>query len=410
MVKVTAIFHQSGYCRAKKVLNITGLYKEWDQSKQTFKTRNAENQVKNNLLSETKLKYLKVAEEWELEGRSWTPAQWSNCFDTPEVKTKKVKVLSVIRMIDELIEEFGKKERFKNGEIIGSSANVKEYKLLKNSLSNFTRDKYKKGFSSYYFTNLNETFLNDYTVYLQVRGAEKGNKGGVIQKLKKLKAVCNYASQRQIPGATTGIFKCVDQKMKTNKFIPKTIPYYVIQEIERMDKNGFTKKQLFHIDLFLFSFYAGGIGNTDVAHLKKGCIKDSFIEYERSKVAKDANVPLVNKAEAIIRKYISASYQDYVFPIFTYKHQTNLKKKNRVESISLRVNKTLEKVRKKLDYKDKITWYSARGSFITKMLDDGFHPVQVAGYAGNSPDVIYKHYYKATNQDEARTRMNKNLQ
>jgi hypothetical protein len=33
MVKITIIFHQTGYCRAKKVLNITGLLSEWDQNK-----------------------------------------------------------------------------------------------------------------------------------------------------------------------------------------------------------------------------------------------------------------------------------------------------------------------------------------------------------------------------------------
>lgn len=56
LVKITAIFHQSGYCRAKRVLNVTGLYKDWDQSKQSFKSQNAEYQVKNNLLAETKFK------------------------------------------------------------------------------------------------------------------------------------------------------------------------------------------------------------------------------------------------------------------------------------------------------------------------------------------------------------------
>lgn len=409
LVKITAVFHQSGYCRAKKVLTVTGLYKDWDQGRQCFKSQNAEYQVKNNLLAETKLKYIKVAEEWELNGRDWTPAQWSNCFDTPEEKSGKVKVLSIVQMIDELIETFSRKERFKNGEILGSISNVREYRFLKSSLSDFTRERYNKGFSTYYFTNLSETFLNDFSVYLQKEGAKKGNKGGVVHKLKKLRAVCSYAARRKIPGANVEIFQCVGQKMKNNKFVPKTIPYSIIQQMESMDKGGFTRKQLFHIDLFLFSFYAGGMGNSDIVHLKKSSIKDCYIEYERCKVAKEASVPLIDKAEAIIKKYASASYSDYVFPIFTLKHQTDLQKRHRVESISLRVNKTLEKVREKLKYKDKITWYSARGTFITKMLDDGFHPIQVAGHAGNSPDVIYKHYYKPTNQDEIRARMNNNL-
>lgn len=30
------------------------------------------------------------------------------------------------------------------------------------------------------------------------------------------------------------------------------------------------------------------------------------------------------------------------------------------------------------------------------MIDEGFHPMQVAQFAGNSPDMIYRHYYKNT--------------
>lgn len=391
------------------MLNITGLFKDWDENMQCLKVQNAEYQVKNNLLSDTKLKYIKVAEEWELNGKEWTPSQWANCFEMTEETTEKVKVLFVSQMIDELIGIFDKKERFKNGEIVKSISNVREYSFLKSSLNNFTKEKYKKSFSSYYFTNLTESFLNDYAVYLQKEGAKKGNKGGVVHKLKKLRAVCNYASKKRIPGANVDIFNCVEQKMKNTKFVSKAIPYSIIRKIENMDKSCFTKKQLFHIDLFLFSFYAGGMGNTDVAHLKKSGIKSGVIKYERHKIAKDAQVPVMDKADEIIKKYASASYQDYVFPIFTHRHQTDEQKRNRVESISIRVNNTLEKVREKLKYEDRITWYSARGSFITKMIDDGFHPALVAGHAGNSPDVIYRHYYKQTNQEEVLFQMNNNF-
>ena len=49
-----------------------------------------------------------------------------------------------------------------------------------------------------------------------------------------------------------------------------------------------------------------------------------------------------------------------------------------------------------LRIKENITWYSARGSFISKMVDAGNNPYVVAEMAGNSPLTIYKHYYKNT--------------
>ena len=43
-----------------------------------------------------------------------------------------------------------------------------------------------------------------------------------------------------------------------------------------------------------------------------------------------------------------------------------------------------------LRIKENITWYSARGSFISKMVDAGNNPYVVAEMAGNSPLTIYK--------------------
>ena len=110
--------------------------------------------------------------------------------------------------------------------------------------------------------------------------------------------------------------------------------------------------------------------------LTKDCIKENQIIYERRKVNKKATPFLTDKARIIINKYKDEALGDYVF--------------------SMNVNKTLKKVREKLKIKDEITWYSARGTFISKMIDEGFHPMQVAQFAGNSPDMIYRHYYKNT--------------
>ena len=54
---------------------------------------------------------------------------------------------------------------------------------------------------------------------------------------------------------------------------------------------------------------------------------------------------------------------------------------------------------------ENITWYSARGSFISKMVDAGNNPYVVAEMAGNSPLTIYKHYYKNTKREEIKRQM-----
>lgn len=116
---------------------------------------------------------------------------------------------------------------------------------------------------------------------------------------------------------------------------------------------------------------------------------------------------MTDKARKIIDRYKDEAFGDYVFPIFGIKHNTEEKKHMRVKGTSMNVNKTLKKVREKLKIKDKITWYSARGTFISKMIDEGFHPMQVAQFAGNSPDMIYRHYYKNTDPKSMLDNLNK---
>ena len=52
--------------------------------------------------------------------------------------------------------------------------------------------------------------------------------------------------------------------------------------------------------------------------------------------------------------------------------------RNRVIQISNRVSKTLTKVCNILDIKENITWYSARGTFISRMVDAGCSPAVTA--------------------------------
>ena len=41
------------------------------------------------------------------------------------------------------------------------------------------------------------------------------------------------------------------------------------------------------------------------------------------------------------------------------------------------------------------------------MIDEGFHPLQVAELAGNSPQTIYRHYYTISDKEKMRNSMNK---
>ena len=304
---------------------------------------------------------------------------WSHCFDVEaEAKSNDSPTVSVVEVIDSMILLFKTKRRVKNSVVVTSSNNAENYLWMKRAFMEFTLRKYSKKFSSFYFHHITEKFLSDFVNYTLRRAKLKNanSQGGLPHKLGLLRAVFRYAYKRNMYGVNLGVFDSVQEYMQEKQPEPKTISPKSIVRIENMSRRDFTPKECFYIDLFLFSYYTGGMANVDVCHLTKDCIKENQIIYERRKVNKKATPFLTDKARIIINKYKDEALGDYVF--------------------SMNVNKTLKKVREKLKIKDEITWYSARGTFISKMIDEGFHPMQVAQFAGNSPDMIYRHYYKNT--------------
>lgn len=409
LVKLDMILFQTGYPRVSKTLNITGRFEDWDQGTQSFKLKTKDASGKNKILFDLRLQYQKVAEDWEAEGIKWSPVQWSHYFDTEDKdtqKTKKVKVIPISQCIDIIMKNMKNKKRLKNGKFISCTSNAKQYYYLRLQLQKFTLEKYDKSFSTYYFRDIDEDFLKDFVLYLQERGIKEGTYAALPERLRKFVGVFCNANRMGQPYTDKKIFNCVQPYFKRKENPPQAIPYEIITQIEEMDKTQFSKKEIFWIDLFLFSFYAGGMASIDVCYLTWNCIVDDMIVYERTKFPKEAEMPFNEKAKAIVEKYKDKCYQNYVLPVFTAKHQTEHQQLKRVKSLREKVNRTLKKVARILELDKEFTWYAARGTFITKMIDEGYLPIAVAKFAGNSPNTIYRHYWNQTHQDDILKHMN----
>lgn len=172
LVKLEMIFFQTGYNRVSKVLNITGPIKDWDNASQSFISKSSDAIKKNKMLLDLKLKYQKIAEEWEEEGRKWSPTELALSLDKKKGKEMKEedRSLSVSQMIDYLIKKFSEKEKEKNGKIVKSLASVKDYKIIKRALEEFTQKKYNKPLSVFYFSDITKQFLLDFVLYTQKKG------------------------------------------------------------------------------------------------------------------------------------------------------------------------------------------------------------------------------------------------
>lgn len=402
-VKLEMIFYKRGFARVSKVLNITGLYTDWDPKSQTFSGK--ESAEKNKLLRQEKLKYLKVAERWESRGKDWIPVELSHYYETaPNYRNKYIPISDVI---EELAVKFDNQERYKNGRVLLSLSTSRKYRYLNTSLHQFTKSKYRRDFSSYQFRDLNEKFLQDFIVWVQVKAAKNSNTGDASGKLRKLKAVCLYAKELGIYNINLNAFSSFKEKLKQRITTPKGVGPEVMQQIESFDRTLLTKKEQFHLDLFLFSYYAGGMSAIDVRLLTRNQIKDEMIIYDRTKYDKQARVIIIDKAAEIIERYRSKAYMNYVFPTIKRCNPTQSKLYGRVKRINEKVNETLRKICDHCGIKSRITWGTARSSYISKMIDEGFHPLQVAELAGNSLQTIYRHYYTISNKEKMKRKMNK---
>lgn len=405
MVKLEMIFFKSGYARVPKVLEVTGLLKDWDSKSQSFKVGSYEATTKNKILFDLRTQYLHIADKWEAEERNWSPVQLAHALDEVKTIRSEVKVKSVQQMIEFLEAKFREKKKVKNGQIVESTTNAKRYMYLLRVLQQFTKEKYNKTFSTYFFADINEQFLLDFSFWIKERGIQNGNKGGLTHKLRLLRAVCNYARKQEMYGVDMEAFACLGDDIRWPETTSKAVSDKVIEKIANVDRTLFTTKENLHLDLFLFSYYTGGMANVDVCNLTWDLIQEDCIIYERIKFPKTAKPILLKKAREILNKYKGTGYGNYVFPIFTHKHTTTEKKTTRVKQLSSRLSQTLTKACKMLRIRENVTWYSARGSFISKMVDAGNNPYVVAEMAGNSPLTIYKHYYKNTKREEIKREM-----
>lgn len=405
MVKLEMIFFKTGYARVPKVLNVTGLLKDWDSNSQSFKPGSADATTKNKLLFDLKTKYLGVADKWEVEGRAWAPVELSHCFDEVKSVRPEVKVKSVQQMIDSLELHFRAKKRVKNNQIVDSTSNARHYVAIRKVLQDFTKEKYGRAFSSYYFPDITEQFLLDFAFWIKEAGIKNGNKGGLSSKLRRLRAICNYACKEGMYGVDMEAFKCLGDDIKWPETTSRAASEKAMEKIADIDRSLFSKREQLYLDLFLFSYYTGGMANVDVCNLTWDMVHEDKIIYERIKFPKTAKPVLLKQGKKIMEKYRGKAYDNYVFPVFTHKHTTTAKKTTRVQDISKQVSQTLTKACRMLRIREHITWYSARGSFISKMVDAGNNPYVVAEMAGNSPLTIYKHYYKNTKLDEIKKQM-----
>ncbi len=219
--------------------------------------------------------------------------------------------------------------------------------------------------------------------------------------------VVEYAQKKKLYNVNLDVFDKFKTYLKESPVVTKAVSHDVIRQIEQVDRSILRRCEHLYLDLFLFSYYAGGMSGIDICHLRRDMVVGDTIRYERIKTDKVCRVILTEKALALIEKYRELASMDYLFPVFKWRNRSQHQMYDRVKYVNTRVAQTMRKVCAYLGITHHITWGTARSSFICKMLDEGYHIYQVAEMTGNSPMSIYKHYYGITDGQSIREGMDR---
>ena len=148
-------------------------------------------------------------------------------------------------------------------------------------------------------------------------------------------------------------------------------------------------------DLFLLSYYCGGINFVDIAGLRWLSIgldlaNQPRLNYTRQKTGGDFSIRLMPPALVIIERYraiTEISPTAYIFPILsTALHKTPQQRHNRCNKILGQVNRDLKVIGAAVGIATPLTSYVARHSFATALKHSGVSTAIISEAMGHSDE------------------------
>lgn len=222
------------------------------------------------------------------------------------------------------------------------------FKELKNSLIEFNFH------LDILFSEIDLVWLKNYETWLRNKGLAYNSIG---VRFRTLRAIYNRAIEDNIVKQEYYPFRAY----KVSKLHEDTAKRAISKpEIEKVVSYKSNKEYTqLSIDIFYFSYLCAGINFTDIAYLTRDNLIDNRLIYNRRKTKKLIKIPIQDKALNIIEKY-SHSDNNYLFPILSTFHKTDIQKLNRINKVLRKVNKALKAIGEELNIPINLTTYCAR--------------------------------------------------
>lgn len=244
------------------------------------------------------------------------------------------------------------------------------------------------------FAEMDIVWLRRYEAFLRRKGFAENTIG---IRFRTLRSIYNVAIEEDAVSAELYPFK----KLKVSKLHQETAKRALSKEdIERVLSYKSTNRYMrFPIDIFAFTYYCGGINFVDIAHLTKANIMDGRLIYKRQKTKKLIKIPLQPQAVALIEKYSSDDSQ-YLFPILSDFHKTDIQQANRIHKVISKVNERLKQIGNALNLPITLTTYVARHSQATVMKRAGVSTAVIREIMGHSSERVTQIYLDSFDNEQ----------
>jgi len=239
------------------------------------------------------------------------------------------------------------------------------------------------------FSDIDVTWLKKYEAWMLQQGLAVNTIG---TRVRHLRTVFNMAIEQHVIDKdcypfhaykVSKISQSPPKRAMTKTDVQKILAYQPKTDMESLA-----------IALFTFSYFTAGINFIDMAMLKQENIVDGKLCYTRAKTKKQIIIPLQDEAKEIITLFSvgSTNKSDYIFPIFSAYHKSEVQKANRLHKVLAKVNKALKQIGKELGLPIKLTTYVARHSFATVLKRAGVSTSLISESLGHSSEKITQTY------------------
>ncbi len=345
--------------------NISTKLEAWDKKRQKVRGNTIEAVIINSSLDKIKEQIKNIVYEAIKRNEEITPQDVKNRM-TGNNDSRPTSLMSVYKIRFENMKKLLGKDYQKNTLI--------KFNYLANSIQDFLKAEFKT--NDIPLKKLNRVFIDDLELYLR---AQRGMKTVSINKITQmLKSIVRYSLER-------GWIEKDPFLGHKSKSVQTEILYLTHEQVIKLETTILSQERLNKVkELFLFSIYTGlhyaDAMSLTTSNLVKGIDGKLWIDYVRGKTGKRIQIPLLNKAQALLTKFEKEGLKnDFILPRIT----------------NQKVNSYLKEIGDIINIDVPLTHKIARKTFGSVLLFNNVPIKVVSELMGHSNSLITeKHYAK----------------